>query len=300
MKRASRRSGVKGNLIGYSFIAPATIGFILFMAYPLLNSLYLSMMDWNMFKGAEGSSFLGLANYKEVFENEYFRVGFVNNILLAVMGVPLLIVLSLMFASLLNTNIFGRGFLRAMYFVPYITTITAAALVFSALFHPEFGPVNSFLREMGLNEVPGWATSVHWALPTIALFWVWKNIGYCIVIYLAGLQGISSSYYEAASIDGASRLQQFISITVPMLSPTTFFLIITSIISSFQIFAEVQVMTQGGPGTASVTMVYHIYDTAFKQYNMGYASAVSWVFFVIVVMITMVQWGLQKRWVKYT
>ncbi|WP_281890636.1 carbohydrate ABC transporter permease [Paenibacillus sp. YYML68] len=297
---AGGRSGWKGDMIGYSFIAPAVVGFVMFMAYPLVNSLYLSFMDWNMFRGAEGSTFIGLDNYREAFENEYFRVGFVNNIVLAAMGVPILIVLSLILATLLNTRIYGRGIMRAMYFVPYITTITAAALVFSALFHPEYGPINSFLRSAGVEELPGWATSVRWALPTIALFWIWKHIGYCIVIYLAGLQGIPRDYYEAASIDGAGKLQQFMSVTVPLLSPTTFFLVVTSVISSFQIFAEVQVMTQGGPGTASVTMVYHIYDTAFKQYNMGYASAVSWIFFVLVVLVTLVQWTLQKRWVKYT
>ncbi|WP_214625732.1 carbohydrate ABC transporter permease [Paenibacillus agaridevorans] len=293
------KRSIRKNLVGYSFIIPAVIGFLMFMAYPLFNSLYLSFMDWNMFKGAAGSTFIGLDNYKEVFQNEYFRSGLLHNLLLMIMGVPLLIVLALVIANLLNAKIFGRGLLRAVYFVPYITTITASALVFSALFHPEFGPINSFLRSLGIESTPGWATSVKWALPTIALFWVWKNVGYCTVIYLASLQGISKSYYEAASIDGANKLQQFFHITVPISSPTTFFLIITSVISSFQVFAEVQVMTQGGPGTASMTIVYHIYDTAFKQYHMGYASAVSWVFFVLVVIITLIQWIGQKKWVKY-
>ncbi|MEK3884778.1 sugar ABC transporter permease [Paenibacillus sp. PL2-23] len=297
---ASRRKlSLRENAVGYSFILPAFIGFLAFMAYPLFNSLYLSFMDWNMFKGASGSTFIGLQNYADAIDNEYFRIGLMNNLLLVVMAVPLLLILSLVIAIQLNARILGRGLLRAMYFVPYITTITAAALVFSALFQPEFGPVNYVLQALGVDSPPGWVMSVKWALPTIALFWIWKHLGYCIVIYLAGLQGISSTYYEAASIDGANKLQQFFRITVPMISPTTFFLMITSVISSFQIFAEVMVMTQGGPGTASVTMVYHIYDTAFKQYNMGYASAVSWIFFVLVVIVTMVQWYGQKKWVKY-
>ncbi|MGV8979733.1 carbohydrate ABC transporter permease [Clostridium sp.] len=290
---------LKKNIVGYSFILPAFIGFIVFMAYPLVYSLFLSFMDWNMFKGFGGSTFIGLKNYKDVFNNEYFRIGFINNMKLIFMAVPLLIIISLVIAVLLNMKIYGRGALRVAYFVPYITTITAAALVFSALFHPEFGPINSILRSFGVVNPPGWTSSVDWALPAIALFWIWKNIGYCIIIYLAGIQGISPSFYEAASIDGATKLQQFFKITVPLISPTTFFLVVTSVISSFQIFAEIKVMTNGGPGTATMTMVYHIYDTAFQQFNMGYASAASWVFFILVLIITLIQWKGQKKWVDY-
>lgn len=287
------------NIVGYSFIMPAIIGFVFFMAYPLLKSLYMSFMNWNMFKGESGSEWIGLKNYQSVLTNEYFQTGLGNNILLALMGVPILLLLSMIIATLLNEKMYGRGILRAMYFVPYITTVTAAALVFSAIFHPEFGPINSLLRMLGVNNVPGWATSVKTALPTIAIFWIWKNVGYCIVIFLSGLQGISRSYYEAASIDGATKIQQFFKITMPLVSPTTFFLAITTVIASFQIFPEVQVITQGGPGTATTTLVYHIYDMAFKQFNMGYASAVSWIFFALLIIITIIQWVGQKKWVNY-
>ncbi|MRM88990.1 sugar ABC transporter permease [Faecalicatena contorta] len=289
----------KKNIVGYSFIMPAIIGFVFFMAYPLLKSLYMSFMNWNMFKGESGSEWIGLKNYQSVLTNEYFQTGLGNNILLALMGVPILLLLSMIIATLLNEKMYGRGILRAMYFVPYITTVTAAALVFSAIFHPEFGPINSLLRMLGVNNVPGWATSVKTALPTIAIFWIWKNVGYCIVIFLSGLQGISRSYYEAASIDGATKIQQFFKITMPLVSPTTFFLAITTVIASFQIFPEVQVITQGGPGTATTTLVYHIYDMAFKQFNMGYASAVSWIFFALLIIITIIQWVGQKKWVNY-
>lgn len=290
---------LKENLVGYSFVLPSIIGFTLFMAYPLFNSLYLSFMDWNMFKGKEGSSFIGLENYKDVFENEYFRAGIVNNFKFMFMAVPLLLIISLVLATLLNQNIFGRGALRAMYFMPYIATITAAAVVFSALFHHEYGPINSVLKFIGIANPPGWLSSVEWALPTVALFWIWKNVGYSVVIFLAGLQGIPKSLYEAASIDGAGQLAQFRHITMPLVSPTTFFLAVTSVIGSFQVFAEVNVMTQGGPGTSTVTVVYHIYQMAFQRFNMGYASAVSWVFFLIVVGITAIQWIGQKKWVNY-
>lgn len=294
-----KRLHIKHNLVGYSFILPSLIGFFLFMAYPLLNSLFLSFMDWNMFKGLSGSKFIGFENYVDAFNNEYFLAGIKNNLLFVFMAVPALIVTSLILANLLNMDVIGRGWLRTMYFMPYIATITAAAVVFSALFHPEFGPINGVLRSIGIKNPPLWTASIHWALPSVALFWIWKNIGYSVVIYLAGLQGIPKSYYEAADIDGASKFQQFINITMPLVSPTTFFLVITSVIGSFQVFAEINVMTQGGPGTSTVTTVYHIYEMAFRRFQMGYASAVAWIFFFMVVGVTVIQWIGQKKWVNY-
>jgi len=252
-----------------------------------------------MFRGLSGSTFAGFGNYIKVFHNEYFWAGLRNNLLFVIMAVPLLIIISLIVAVLLNGKIFGRGLLRAVYFMPYVTTVTASAIVFSALFHPEFGPVNNILRSLGVVNPPGWVASSKWALFTIALFWIWKNIGYCIVIFLAGLQGINKSLYEAAEIDGASTKQQFFKITMPMVSPTTFFLLVTTVITSFQLFAEIQVMTQGGPGTATVSLVYHIYQTGFQEFKMGYASAVSWVFFLLILLVTVIQWKGQKKWVNY-
>jgi multiple sugar transport system permease protein len=286
-------------LVGYSFVLPSLIGFCCFMAFPLFYSLFLSFMDWSMFRGFSGSHFIGLDNFKSVFTNEYFWAGLRNNLLFVLMAVPLLIIISLVVAVFLNGKIYGRGALRAAYFMPYITTVTASAIVFSALFHPEFGPINNLLRAIGISDPPGWAASSKWALFTVALFWIWKNIGYCIVIFLAGLQGINKSLYEAAEIDGANSKQQFFRITVPMVSPTTFFLVITTVITSFQLFAEIQVMTQGGPGTATVTLVYHIYQTAFQEFKMGYASAVSWIFFLLILVVTVLQWKGQKKWVNY-
>jgi len=286
-------------IYGIFFLSPAFVAFCFFTIYPLFYSLFLSFMDWNMIKKLDGSKFIGFNNYKEALSNSYFRIGLLNNLKLTVIAVPLLIILSLVIAAMLNQKILGRGVIRTMFFMPYITTVTATAIVFSALFNPEKGPINSFLRLMGVNNPPGWATSSKWALITIALFWIWKNLGYCIVIFLAGLQGISKSYYEAASLDGASTLQKFIHITFPLVSPTTFFLLITSVIQSLQIFAEVNVMTGGGPGRSTVTTVFHIYDKAFLKYDMGYASAVSWLFFIVVLIVTFIQWIGQKKWVKY-
>lgn len=297
-KKYRQKITLKENLNGFSFILPALIGFFTFMMYPLFYSLYLSFMDWNMIK-PEKSVFIGLKNFADALQNDYFRAGILNNIKLAVIAVPVLIVLSLIIANLLNMKIFGRSIMRAMYFMPYIITVTAAAVVFSAVLHPVYGPVNGILRAMGVENPPGWATSSDWSLFTVGIFWVWKNIGYCVVIFLASLQSISSTYYEAASIDGATKLQQFFKITVPLSSPTTFFLVVTSIIQSFQIFAEVNIITQGGPGRSSLTTVMHIYEEGFQMFNMGYASAVSWLFFLLILAITVVQWVAQKKWVEY-
>ena len=296
--KLARKKRRKENLIGYSFVSFSIIGFMAFMAFPMLYSLYISFMDWNMFV-PEKSQFIGWKNYLNVFQNEYFVRGFWNNVILAVMAVPGLLFLSLLVATLLNQKIYAQGALRVVYFLPYIAITTAAALVFSALFHPEFGPINGILKAIGIENTPGWATSTQWALPTIAIFTIWKNVGYCIIIYLAALQGVSQSYYEAASIDGASKFQLFFRITIPLVSPTTFFLLITNIIHSFKMFEEVQILTAGGPGTSSYTMVFHIYQSAFQEFKMGFAAAEAWVYFGVVLVVTAFQFWGEKKWVKY-
>ncbi|QUI24458.1 sugar ABC transporter permease [Vallitalea pronyensis] len=294
-----KKSAIKRNVEAYMFILPSLVGFIGFMIYPIVYSFVISLMKWNMVKGFNASKFIGFNNYLKAIKNDYFIEGIFNNFKFSLMAVPLLIILSLLIAVLLNKEIYGRSMLRTMYFMPYVATVTAAAVVFSVLFHPVFGPVNGFLRFIGIKDLPQWIASSKYALPTIALFWVWKQLGYCIVIYLAGLQGIPKSYYEAASIDGASGFKKFWHITMPLVSPTTFFLVITSVIASLQLFPEVKIMTDGGPGTATVTAVYHIYRSGFEDYKMGYASAVAWLFFVIVTIVTLIQWVGQKKWVKY-
>jgi len=288
----------KHKLTGIWFVLPAFIGFLLFMIYPLFYSLYLSFMDWDMIS-PEKSVFSGLENFKDALKNDYFIAGITNNIKIAIIAVPILIIIALIIAVFLNMKIYARPMIRAMYFMPYIITATAAAVVFSAMLHPVYGPINGVLMKLGIENPPGWATSSKWSLFTVGMFWIWKNVGYCIVIFLAGLQGISRTYYEAAYIDGAGKFKQFWNITVPMISPTTFFLAVTCVIQSFQIFAEVNVLTQGGPGMSSMTTVMHIYDKGFQQYEMGYASAVSWLFFILIMFVTIIQWIVQKKWVKY-
>lgn len=289
----------KESRAGYVLILPSFIGFCVFMVYPITYSFFLSFMDWSFMQGLSASEFIGFENYIAAFSNEYFQIGLVNNLKLLFVAVPILLALALVLAYILNGKIFGRGAIRAAFFMPYVTTVTATAIVFSALFHEEMGPVNQILRAIGIENVPRWLSSITWALPTIGIFWIWRMLGYCIIIFLAGLQNISSELYEAADIDGTNAIQKFRYITFPLISPTTFFLAVTMGIFSFSMLAEVKVMTGGGPGNATFTLVYHIYTEAFTKYDMGYASAVAILFFIIILIITLIQWIGQEKWVNY-
>ncbi len=295
MKRNMR----KENVAGYLFILPSLIGFFMFMVYPFINSIIMSFMDWDNFGGFKKSEFIGLKNYQEAFSNDYFQVGLKNNMGMLLIAVPILLMISLVIANVMNSKIFGKGALRTAYFLPYVTTVTASAMVFAALFHEEYGPINTLIRLFGVENPPGWLNSSKTAMITVGIFWIWRMMGYCIIIFLSGLQGISRSYYEAASIDGATTWQKFKSITFPLVSPTTFFLAITMGIFSLQMMAEVKVMTNGGPGMSSYTMALLIYRQAFEKYNMGFASAIAVIFFSIIFVITLIQWYGQKKWVNY-
>ncbi len=294
-----KKSLTRNTPMAYLFILPSLLAFLAFMVFPMVFSLVLGFSKWNMFGGISDMTFVGFENFIRILDDDYFSAAIRNNLVFTLIAIPALIMLAIGIAVLLNKKVLFRAPMRAMIFMPYVTTITASAAVFSVLFHPQYGPINSLLRSFGVANPPGWAVSSDWSLITVALFWIWMQLGYCVVIFLAALQGISRSYYEAATIDGANGFTRFLHITLPMISPTTFFVLITNVIGSFKIFAEVQVLTGGGPGTSSMTMVYHIYRTGFERYDMGYASAIAWVFFLVVLAITVVQWIGQKRWVNY-
>ncbi|MGL1894476.1 MAG: sugar ABC transporter permease [Spirochaetaceae bacterium] len=285
--------------IAYLFLLPSLIGFLLFMLYPIVFSIYLSLSDWSFFSGFSGIKFIGLENFKKLADDYYLNAALTNNMLLSLLSVPISIFSALIIATFLNMNIRFRGAIRTLVFMPYIATLVAVAIVFGALYNPDFGPINMFLRSIGIDNPPRWLSDIKWALPSVAILWSWKHIGYMTVIFLAGLQNIPNMYYEAATIDGAGSFRKFTNITWPLVSPTTFFLTITGVMNSLKIFPEIKVLTDGGPGTATYTMVYHIYTEAFENYNMGYAAALALLFFVITMIITLIQWALQKRWVNY-
>lgn len=284
-KSASRKLKRKNTLLAWSFIAPNFIGFLIFTLVPVVFSLILAFMKWDSFSTPE---FVGLQNFTRMLSDDTFWLSLKNTFLYTIGVVPLTLVCSLGLAILLNQKIKGVKFFRTAFFFPYVTSLVAIAVVWSMLFHPTMGPINQFLRVV-IENPPGWLSSSDWALTAIIIVSVWRGMGYYMILYLAGLQGISKELYEAAAMDGANKWKQFIHITVPALRPTTFFVTIMLVINCFKIFDLVQVMTDGGPGRATNVLVYQVYSEAFVKFNFGYASAIAMVLFVIVLVITVIQ-----------
>ncbi|OTP26816.1 carbohydrate ABC transporter permease [Enterococcus mundtii] len=284
-KSASRKLKRKNTLIAWSFIAPNFIGFLIFTLVPVVFSLILAFMKWDSFSTPE---FVGMQNFTRMLSDDTFWISLKNTFLYTIGVVPLTLICSLGLAILLNQKIRGVKFFRTAFFFPYVTSLVAIAVVWSMLFHPTMGPINQFLR-MVIENPPGWLSSSDWALTAIIIVSVWRGMGYYMILYLAGLQGISKELYEAAAMDGANKWKQFIHITVPALRPTTFFVTIMLVINCFKIFDLVQVMTDGGPGRATNVLVYQVYSEAFVKFNFGYASAIAMVLFVIVLVITVIQ-----------
>lgn len=289
----------KNKYVGYLFIAPHLISVICFLFIPLLYSLFISFYDFNLFKGFAGSVFAGLDNYRKLFTDERVFVSISNNIKYMFGTIPITLCLALLLAVFLNDRVYMKNILRTVFFLPYIASIAAMGMVWMRIFSPTMGPINNLLAKAGVLNPPGWLSSEKWALPALMIMAVWGGLGYNIVIYMSGLQSIDRSLYESSQIDGATFLQKIRYIIVPLLSPTTFFLIITSIISSFQVFGAINIMTKGGPGDATYVIAYYTYMTAFSNFKMGYASAMSWLLIAIIFVITVIQWKGQKKWVNY-
>ncbi len=289
----------KNKYVGYLFIAPHLISVICFLFIPLLYSLFISFYDFNLFKGFAGSVFAGLDNYRKLIMDERVFVSISNNIKYMLGTIPITLCLALFLAVFLNDRVYMKNILRTVFFLPYIASIAAMGIVWMRIFSPTMGLLNNLLAKVGVLNPPGWLSSEKWALPALMIMAVWGGLGYNIVIYMSGLQSIDRSLYESAQIDGASFLQKIRYIIVPLLSPTTFFLIITSIISSFQVFGAINIMTKGGPGDATYVIAYYTYMTAFSNFKMGYASAMSWLLIAIIFVITLIQWKGQKKWVNY-
>jgi multiple sugar transport system permease protein len=290
---------MKEQLAGYLFILPNFIGVFFFVILPLLFSFMLIFADWDYLKGFGGLSFAGLGNVRKLLQDDYLWHALQNNFIFTIVTVPCAMAIGLVAAVLLNRHVYAKGLLRTLFFLPYVSSLVAVSVVWSVLYNAEDGPINAFLKSLGISNPPGWLGSTTWALPAIIIMIVWTYIGFTMVLYMAGLQGIPRELYEAASIDGATGLKQFFNITVPMLKPTSFLIAVTLIISTFQVFAVVNVMTHGGPVNSTMVIAYHIYITAFQNYKMGYAAAMSWVLFIIIFAITLIQWRSQKKWQQY-
>ena len=288
----------KTDLVGYSFILPNIIGTTLFVLLPLIFTLGISFTDWDFLSGLQNIHFNGGTNYVKLWSDEWFTSSLKNTIIYAVAVVPITVFLSLICAVLIEKYAYGKTPIKLAAFMPYISNIVAVSVVWKMMYAP-WGPFTQLMQAFGWQNTPAWLGDYDWALPAIILVGIWGGIGYCIMIYSSAIQGLPQDVYEAAEVDGAGPIRQFFQITIPGLSPTTFFLVITQSIQAFQIFAQVQIMTGGGPGTSTHVLVYYIYTTAFSFYKMGYASAISWILFLILIVITLFQWQGQKRWVSY-
>ena len=280
---------------GIGFILPSLLGFLIFTFIPVVISLGLSFTSWNFMEGLEGIKFNGLDNYIRLFSDEWFINSYKNNIIFTAVTVPVLIALGMVMATIINKYIYGGGVVRTMIFIPYIASVVAVCTVWMVLLQPSYGPVNEFLRSIGIQNPPGWLADFKWSLPSIMIIYVWQQVGYYSIVFLAGLKGLPEDVYEAAKVDGASPIRQFFSLTVPLISPTTFFLTIMGIIGSFKVFDQISVLTQGGPGSSSSVMAYYVYRTAFDYFEMGYANTLAWALFVLVFLVTLVQWKMQAK-----
>ena len=287
----------KRNLIGYSFVLPNFIGYFIFVFLPVIFTFVLCVMKW---VGSDAPmKFVGIQNFVKLFHDSGFIISLKNTLVYAVWTVPLTMVAALLIAVLLNSKIKGIILFRTAFFFPYVASLVAVGAVWNMLFQPEFGPINEFLKFIGIQNPPRWCASTDWAMTVIVIVSVWKYMGYYMVVYLAALQGISKDLYEAASIDGATGFNKFRYITIPMLTPTTFFVVIMLTIQCFKVFDLIYVMTGGGPGRATNVIVNHIYNAAFVDFKFGYASAGAVVLFLIVLVITMIQFKGEKKFVDY-
>ncbi|MCK9860072.1 sugar ABC transporter permease [Paenibacillus sp. ATY16] len=281
-------------LVGWLFLIPEIVGMLLLNVFALGFSLYLSFSKWDMLSGLPGIEWIGLGNYKELFHDPAILEALKNNLLYTVMTVPIPIAIALVLAVVINNSVFLKSYFKVVFFIPYISSIIAIAAVWSALLHPSLGPINQLLMQLGIDAPPKWLVDPKTSLLSIAIIGTWASLGYTIIIYTAGLTNISNEIYEASEIDGASPLKKFFRITVPLLRPTTFFLAITMLIGSFKVFDIISYLTEGGPNNSSTVLVYRIYEEGFRNYDMGYASAISWLLFAIIGIITAATWKLGK------
>ena len=294
MSRRARREALEG----YLFLLPWALGFTLLIAGPMLASLYLSFTSYDI---ARPPVFVGAENYvRAATIDPQFWPSLAKTFYYALVVVPVGLTVSMLLASLLNQRLAGTNLFRTLYFLPHLTPIVATALVWKVILHPEVGLINTLLYRGAGIKGPGWLSSVEWAIPALIVMALWRGVGgNTMMIFLAGLQGIPVELYEAAAIDGASGWHRFRHVTVPMLSPTVFFNLVLGVIGALQVFASALVASKGGPAYATWFYALHIYNEAFVNFKMGYAAALAWIFFVIVLAITYLNVRLSGRWVYY-
>lgn len=275
------------NLAAWIFILPAILGTFIFIIIPVLCSFGLSFTEWDLLNPIK---FVGFENYKLLFNDDLFYKILINTVVFALSTSILGVIIPLILASILNSKIRGSEFFKTAYFLPFITPMVVIGIIWAWIFDPNIGLLNQVLQ-ININ----WLYDSKFALPALIVVSVWKLIGYNMIIFLSSLSSISNSMFEAAKIDGANAIQIFKNVTIPLLSPTIFFVIIITAISSFQVFDLIYLMTQGGPFDSTNVLVYAIYKNAFEYFNVGKASAIAYVLFAIILILTLIQWSLRKK-----
>lgn len=280
-------------LSGYLFILPNFLGFLVFSLFPIAFAFYITFTQWNLAKAPE---FIAFQNFVTLWNDKLFWKTLWNTAYYTFVAVPTGVFIAFWLAILMNRKMRGVLFFRTIYFLPQITMTVAAAVVWGWLYQPELGLFNYLLGLIGV-EGPRWLASTKWAMPSVIIMSNWQGIGFSMLILLAGLQGIPGQLYEAAEIDGASGWQSMRHITIPLLTPTLFFVVVTSLIGAFQGFTQFQVLTQGGPAKSTTTLVMYIYQNGFSFFKMGYGSSLAFVLFLCILAVTLIQWQLANRWV---
>ena len=299
MKKPVNRLKRSENLWGWIFVSPTLFAFLSLTAVPFVISILLSFVDWNFFSGIEKIKWVGLQHFVEMWEDDKFVQGLKNTFYYVIGIVPLSIIVSLVFAYCMNGRIFGKKALRMMFFIPYISSVVAVGAVFKFLFREE-GIVNNVLLDLGLISEPlKWTIKKELSKIPIILLSIWCSIGYQLILFTAAMQNVPTSLYEAARIDGANGFKQFTKLTLPMISPTIFYLVITRMMAVFKIFGSIDIFTAGTSIKSNISVVVRIYGQAFGDYNFGYASAMSMILFFIILVVTAINFWGQKKWVHY-
>ncbi len=304
MKRRSNPQKQTGGLLTAApFLLPSLIGMLIFSMLPLIISALISLTDWNGLAkltapGFFREHFIGLENYKKILTSAEFWRTLGNTAEYIILYIPLMLAASLLVATLLSQARRGIGFFRVVYYIPVLTSWVAASLIWKSVLSPQYGALNGILSIFGIQG-PGWLTDEKWAMPAIVLVSVWKDMGFFGLILLSGVIGINRTYYEAAELDGANGWVKFTRVTLPLLTPSIFYVLIVGMINAFQLFPQIMIMTGGGPNGATQVMVERIYNYGFRYYRMGYASAFSWILFAIIMVFTAIQMKGQERWVHY-
>lgn len=284
-------------ILGYLFLLPTLLGIFIFTAGPVFVSFGLSLFRWNIFKPPD---FVELANYERLLGDARIAISFGNTLKFTVLAVATQVSVGLLLAMAVHriTQTAMRYYFRTAFFLPLLMSGAAVAVVMGYIFHKEFGPLNYYLSFMGIQQIP-WKTSADWVLITIVIMSAWRNLGFTFVLFLGGLSNISREVLDAADVDGAQGFRRLWSVTIPLLSPQILFAAVTGVIGAIQVFEEPFIMTRGGPGNASRTAVMVLYEAAFKNIEYGYGSAIAVVLFLVILVFTLVQMWMSRRWVFY-